>query len=279
VRQRVLAVVLSVAALMMLTPDAFADRSVGKVDRDNDGVTVRAYREVTSAPHRGGTRTFTCTYREAGATPLPVTLGENLEFAGGHEGDFVEDHYYWTFCRNGLDALVSLRIFQYQPGVTPISAPALAAEAVDQLRPAFPVPQTNPDLSVDQIAGIETWLWVDPDDWQPVTATASVPPIGPFPGLTVTATAQPVQVIWDMGDGTEVVCDGPGTPYDVDRPAADQSTDCSHVYQRFGRYEASAIMVWQVSWSSSDGDGGTLANIARTTTFDIGVAERQAVGR
>ena len=261
---------------------AHADRSGGFAENQNgeDVTEVRAYREVVETRHRSGTRTYTCTYRQAGVFPVPITIPDLVEFESGHEGEFVEDFYYWMFCRNGADELVAFRIFRFTPGVPPVSSTALAVEAVDQLDPPHPLPRTNPGIDLDQIVGIETWMWVDPASWVPITATASVPPLGPFPGLTVTATATPERVVWDMGDGTApVACEGPGTPYDTTRPAAGQSTECWHVYQRFGTYRAAATMVWSVTWTSSDGDGGTLADISRTTAFDMGVAERQAVGR
>ena len=34
------------------------------------------------------------------------------------------------------------------------------------------------------------------------------------------ATATPTKVVWDMGDGSTVTCDGPGTPYDPNDPNA-----------------------------------------------------------
>src|SRR3546814_8760891 len=58
------------------------------------------------------------------------------------------------------------------------------------------------------------------------------------------------------------------------RPAAGQSTECWHVYQHFGTYRAAATMVWSVTWTSSDGDGGTLADISRTTR-----SEERRVGK
>jgi hypothetical protein len=89
-------------------------------------------------------------------------------------------------------------------------------------------------------------------------------------------------VTWSMGDGATVTCDGPGTPWNPDGGDG-QTTDCSHVYQHVsadqasGRYPVSATVTWAVTWSSTTGDGGTLADASRTTTFDLDVTERQAV--
>ena len=60
--------------------------------------------------------------------------------------------------------------------------------------------------------GLPAWMWVgnpdDPQAWGPYTVSKDVN------GIAVQATARPVHVTWDMGDGTQVVCDGPGTVYE-----------------------------------------------------------------
>jgi hypothetical protein len=104
-----------------------------------------------------------------------------------------------------------------------------------------------------------------------MSATASIP------GLAATVTAQPTQTVWDMGDGTTVSCSGPGTPYDPQRPDADQSTDCAHVYQHDGTYTVTATIVWTVSWSATNGAGGSLGTVQRSTQFTLSVEQRQAV--
>src|SRR5690606_22486726 len=73
-------------------------------------------------------------------------------------------------------------------------------------------------------------------------------------GESVTATAQAEQIVWEMGDGGEVVCDGPGTPYDPSygmRP----SPDCGYSGYREpsrsqpgGRYPITATTTWTITW-------------------------------
>ncbi len=186
-----------------------------------------------------------------------------------------EGGYYWVTCIDTATGdVVSSRYFIYQPGAPAMSPLALARSAVSSLTLAFPSPQTNPGIDQRQLPGIDTWMWIDAADWQPVSASASIP------GMSATVTATPTQVTWDMGDGSApVVCDGPGTPYDPERPPADQTSDCTYRYQRRGSYPASATVRWEITWSASDGDGGSLAPVDRTTTFTMTVAERQAVGR
>jgi hypothetical protein len=122
------------------------------------------------------------------------------------------------------------------------------------------------------MVGLQTWLWVDEATWRPFTATASAG------GLSATVTATPVGTEWEMGDGTTVTCDGPGTPYTGD----DERTDCGHVYQvdsagePDGVYDAAVTIVWSVTWTASNGEGGDLGAVERTTRFPVDVGQRQA---
>jgi hypothetical protein len=136
---------------------------------------------------------------------------------------------------------------------------------------------TSPGLDLEQITGLPTWMWLEAGAREEHIARADIS------GFWVEVTAHPHRVVWDMGDGSgSVACDGPGTPYDPgggDR----QRSDCTHVYQNVsvgesgGVYRASVTIEWTVDWTSSVGQGGTLANVWRTTTFDVAVGQRQAV--
>jgi len=84
-------------------------------------------------------------------------------------------------------------------------------------------------------------------------------------------------VIWTMGDGATVVCNGPGTPYKPDVPDREQSSSCSHTYQHDGTYTVRATIVWTVTWAATNGQGGTLPNVQRSTEFPLTVEQRQAV--
>jgi hypothetical protein len=124
---------------------------------------------------------------------------------------------------------------------------------------------------VSQLVGVRTWLWIDPAQWQPQSATAAVP------GLSATVTAQPTTVQWDMGDGTTLTCDGPGVAYDPGRPDGDQHSDCSHVFEHDGTHDVRATIEWQVRWTASDGSSGALPDVTRATQFPLQAEQRQAV--
>ena len=70
---------------------------------------------------------------------------------------------------------------------------------------------------------------------------------------------------------------GPGTPYDPNKPDDAQSTDCGHTYQHDGGRTVLTTIEWTVSWTSTDGTGGTLPSVRRSTQFPVTVEQRQAV--
>lgn len=264
---------LAVVFLLLMAQPAGADRyrenkTVKQGEDGSASVTVARDGSVPQGSRRTGS--VTCVVSDVASDPgAPGQIGRSHE----QPEELVGGWYYWIECFAADGRRISSRLFRHEPSVPTVTGADLSARARSELDVRFPEPRTNPDAGHRQLVGIDTWLWIDPAAWQPRSATASIP------GLSATVTAQPTHVVWDMGDGTVVTCDGPGTPYDTSRPAAAQSTDCSHLYQHRGIHDASATIHWSVTWTATDGDGGTLADVARTTRFTMHVAERQAVGR
>lgn len=169
-----------------------------------------------------------------------------------------------------------------QEAEAPQPTPAqLAQSARDQLRLPSPRIETNP--VGEQLVDLPTWLWLDRRQWGAVSATASVP------GVSVTAVARPTSVVWTMGDGSSVTCNGPGTPYGMAGPrtsASDSpqsaSPDCGHTYrsssagQPDSAYPVSATVHWTVTWSSA-GQSGVFPDLTTTSTAAFRVAESQAL--
>ena len=227
------------------------------------------------------------------ASPVRARVCDTHAVPGGPDGwgsehgpmadaeAMTEGAWYYTTCRYAdTGALTYAGYWQYEPGDPADPGPdlaALARQAYDQVPLTFPAPATSPAIDVDQITGLPTWLWIDPAGWRELTARAEIP------GFWVEVTATPQRLVWEMGDGTRITCDGPGTAYDPALPANAQNTDCSHVYryvstdQPGGRYAASVTTEWTVRWQASTGATGELADASRTTTFDLAVGERQAV--
>lgn len=157
--------------------------------------------------------------------------------------------------------------------IGPIVDPrAVALQARNSLALPAPAVNLNPSTRQNQLVQVPTWMWVDGAGWGARSSTASVP------GVTVTATATPQRVIWDMGNGERVVCPGPGTAYDTSRGEAGQHSDCYYTYRHPGYMTVSATVVWTVTWSVAGAPGGgTLPGMFRTTSVPVTVAEAQAI--
>ena len=104
------------------------------------------------------------------------------------------------------------------------------------------------------------------------------------PGVSVTVVARPEAVIWSLGDGTVVTCDGPGLAFDSTIPATAQTPTCSHTFTRSSAsrpgsaFEASVTVRWRASWTvTGAAGGGDLGVIERTAAFPIRVGEVQAI--
>lgn len=129
------------------------------------------------------------------------------------------------------------------------------------------------------VVNLQTYLWIDASMWRSMSATASVG------GVSATVVASPSRVVWTMGDGNSVTCNGPGAPYDAG--ANQPVTGCTYTYsapsgnQPEGRYVVSAQMYWHVTWTSSGvAGGGDLGDVpGEQTTTSVEVDVIRAVNR
>lgn len=213
-------------------------------------------------PTGGGGGGPSCSY-----TPWLSDVDE--EFLTGPVPPVGTSYYAVRDC----DGQVDVVLIPNAPPVVP--AIELARQALAEVATPGCAMRTSPapDVTVVQI---ETWLWLD-CAWQPISATAGVP------GLSATVTATPGDVVWDMGDGEQATCGGPGVVWDPTIPAEDQSTYCSHAYRRSssgrpdGTYTVTATVSWSVSWSATNGEGGSLPAVSRSSSMPIRVGEVQAL--
>lgn len=158
----------------------------------------------------------------------------------------------------------------------PASPRDVAQEAVKQIHLPAPAAHLSPNASSPQWVNFPTFLWTDGAAWHPLSATAAVP------GLSVSATATPIRLTWDMGDGTTVTCTGPGTPFTDATPATASSPDCGHTYRRAsdvepsGKFTVRVTETWRVTWAGG-GQSGTLPDMTATSSIAVRVAESQAL--
>lgn len=128
------------------------------------------------------------------------------------------------------------------------------------------------------IVGMPVWMWAANRSARTVGPTTSSASAG---GITVTATARLQKVTWDMGDGTTVICRGPGTAY---KPAYgdSESPDCGHRYTRsssrepHGTYTVTATSDWAITWQGA-GQSGTIRLNGLTRSVEIAVGEAQVL--
>ena len=160
-----------------------------------------------------------------------------------------------------------------QPGAVTVAVdPVVVGEqAVQQLGLGSPSIEMAPPSGSPQLVGVATWLWIDPGAWQDKTASASAGTV------TATATAAPSKVVWDMGNGDSVTCDGPGTPYSASDPNA--TTDCSYTWPQAGSYTVTATVYWSVTWTAVGAAGGGNLGLQAgpATEVPVTVTESQAI--
>lgn len=137
----------------------------------------------------------------------------------------------------------------------------------------LPVPEigTAPPLGKPRFVNMPSWMWIDSDDWEPVSATASVS------AGSVTVVATPERVVWETGDGHQVVCDSAGTVF----PREEGS--CGHTYTSLppggagAEVDLVAVWEWSVAWSTSTGGSGVLEGLSTSATAAVPVSEIHSV--
>lgn len=170
---------------------------------------------------------------------------------------------------------VSIDLIFVTPPLVPQADPRqLAVMARSRLPLASPAARMNPEG--DQTVNVASWLWVDNWETQTRSATAG--------NVTSVVVATPVEQRWTFGSPAERrICTDAGTPYDLSRPASEQSTSCSYTFrhssagQPDNAYRVTVTLVWHVTWTSNIGASGDLGFVTRTTTIPTRVAEHQAL--
>jgi hypothetical protein len=153
------------------------------------------------------------------------------------------------------------------------SAPApavLAAQAESELHLSTPAIATSPKQGETTYPGVNVWAWVPSSSWTASSATATAV------GESVTATARPSYATWDFGDGSVVVCQGPGTVYQASDGANPVSPTCGHAYTQPGSYTETVTVHWSVTWAGA-GQTGAFNDLTTTSSAAVAVGESEAV--
>lgn len=281
-RSRRLLIAVGMLSTLVVLPAAAAPgdgvRGWVDLDGDNSEIEVGASDEQTTGKNSGSGGVSDCMWSRVPEDEIDdVWWDAGADVGDGEIVDVQEYDWYWKSCPDGtggqtVDAVPVPR------DAPPVDPTVLRDEAIDRL--ALPQPSVAMNPSGDQVVHVASWLWIDGAIWQPHTESVSAG------GVTTTVTASPQRVVWDLGNGDTVVCDGPGVPYDTSRPAGEQSTDCSYTYRHTSAgqpddaFQVTATVQWQVSWSVTGAPGGgALPALFTSSPVAVPVAEMQALNQ
>jgi hypothetical protein len=232
----------------------------------------------TAPDGSGGGSGPTCTY-------TPVELAESAGFSLAPGGP-TPGAWFLVSCGQGPEEVEWVPTGPDAPTAAVgnvVSPGAAAVRAAASL--VLPSPSIELNPAAFSVVNLATWLAINPAGWRPYQATATVA------GVTATAVATPEEVTWTMGDGSQVECDGPGTPFSPDL-AAPQSTSCSYTYTRSsagqpsvdgdpndGAFAVTATVTWKVTWTAVGAvGGGTLPALHTASTEAVRVEQVESIG-
>ncbi|TQJ37840.1 ATP/GTP-binding protein [Streptomyces sp. SLBN-115] len=203
-----------------------------------------------------------------------------------------EGSMYWKGKSPEDGGAVYERSCRTGPGTTPVYTYFVADEAanVPAVDPAEVAQQavakmqlSGPDIASPRangkyVVGVPMWMWVNtsPTTFGPNSASATAG------GVTVLATARVTKIVWAMGDGSAVTCNGAGTPYAAS-DGVQESPTCGHTYVRTsasqtgGRFTVTATSTWTVDWQvNGGGESGQLVE-TRQSQMQVAIGEVQVV--
>ncbi|WP_327187956.1 ATP/GTP-binding protein [Streptomyces sp. NBC_01334] len=153
----------------------------------------------------------------------------------------------------------------------------MAEQAVAKMQLSGP-DIASPRANGKYVVGVPMWMWVNtsPTTFGPNSASATAG------GVTVLATARVTKIVWAMGDGSAVTCNGAGTPYAAS-DGMQESPTCGHTYARTsasqtgGRFTVTATSTWTVDWQvNGGGESGQLVE-TRQSQMQVAMGEVQVV--
>jgi hypothetical protein len=271
-------------------PDVPPPREYGESGVNSGAVQVRARSNWLPAGAEGSSSTSSCTSRS-----VRIVVDDDFrQPVNGEWRSFGPDGSIpFTASSNDLPASLPTYLRQFSPtgrwyavtcdgdisivaeGGPPVTVAALMQQALDQADPPEPELAITPQAL--HYTQLPSWLAVEPTYWVDRVATASAGRV------VVTATVSPVETLWNMGDGTEVLCqNSPGTVWQAGLDAAD--ADCTHTYRTSSAgapgdaFDITATVDFSVAvTTNAPGSYGPFPNLERSTIETVQVGEIQAV--
>lgn len=186
---------------------------------------------------------------------------------------------YERTCRNGPDGapIISTFIADAAADVPDVDPAVVAQQAVAKMKLVGP-DIASPRTAGRYVVGMPMWMWVNksPTTYGP---NATIATAG---GVTVSATAKVTKIVWTMGDGSTVTCNGPGTAYTASY-GKQKSPTCGHTYthtsatQKDGMYPVAATATWTVDWQVNGGGETGQFTETRQSQAQVPIGEVQVV--
>ncbi|MGW2748438.1 ATP/GTP-binding protein [Streptomyces sp. NPDC001450] len=280
-----LALPAALLATLVLPATAFANPSDGgSCDGAGQWIICKADDDTASPGHhaepsgngKGSSKPPVCTYKKMEPQP-PAGSEYRLGHGADEKGAIYIRHCTLTSKQGGTmpdEQLVWVADGQKPPAVDPKAVAQMAVGKMKLVGPDIASPRAAGKYTV----GIPLWMWVhqSPTTYGPNEASATAG------GVTVTATAKVTKIVWNMGDGSTVTCNGPGTPYTASKGMAESPT-CGHTYSKTsadagGKFKLTATSTWSIDWEVAGGGAGGQLTEVRQSQVQVVVGELQAVG-
>ncbi|MGB3763200.1 MAG: hypothetical protein WA966_08255 [Ornithinimicrobium sp.] len=168
------------------------------------------------------------------------------------------------------------------PAPAPVDGGAVAVQLIDRAPFEVAEVRTAPEAPFKSYVNLDNWMWVPGGQWHDVVASVD------SGAATVTITAVPTRVEWQMGDGGVRSCFDAGREWQTFYGDAEQ-TSCSYTYERpsitaatpEGAFAVHARFFYDVAWTCAGAcaePGGALGEYpAPAGMADLVVGERQSV--
>ena len=253
--------------------DPLNDGGQASAGSKDGGGEISAQRvEERHATHKGGAPTVKNCVVQGIADAL---LGGLLGYSDSNFVLSAEHPLGYQTCKRISDgAEIGHAVWWSPPGPTAIDAVAIAES---ELHLRLPDIATSPPRSGLQLVGVPIWFWSV--GATPVSTTAAIP------GLSATLTATPVETRIRIGGGTgrarvdnvTLHCPDGGRPWQRGRDGAWANSGCSHAFAWNETFTVTATITWELAWTATNGQAGTLPDVARTTSFTLDLDQAQAV--
>jgi hypothetical protein len=215
-----------------------------------------------------------CAYLHVASFDMPIELAEPVVPRRGLIYDLWCWHRPGDGTVNGYPIVVAYDPSDPVPGL--VDVVDVAEFARNQIE--FEVPTSELSPAERQVVGVETWLAITSElDYPDVTAQAGL--------AWATVRTRFRDVVWDLGDGSTVICSEDATrTWDTSLGLDDQDSACTHTYVESSAedgYLVTATVTWVLEWINNQAPDVFVpwATVSLSTPLIVPVDQLQAVIR